>query len=352
MKNLLFVSFLLCNCINGAFAQDIKTIKLRHQSVSFSPKGFQIVGVVDDRADTSNIGIIRYTLLSKQFKVNLQNGAAWSLNDFFQSNVEQNPNATPITIHIKELSLGEKPNGLRDEADLDMSLEFYSDKKMLIGYNGESSVQAGLDVSKYVEGHIRLRLETVLKEFDKFWANNHDAYTGKPSLKLTAEISTETDDADRIVYSRQRPLTLDDFQGKPSDISRGAAETWSGIYMRYASQTLNGKVTIKVSILTFFDKTRSWCRTNARTNYTLAHEQIHFDITALKACELLSKVQSSSFTLDNYDKELEQLHKQAEKDMEQLQNDYDKETQHGTIKAQQAKWAEKIKQLLAAQTCF
>ena len=284
--------------------------------------------------------------------MNLLNGAAWSIDDYYRRNVEQNPNATPITIHIKELSLGEKPNGLRDEADLSMTMEFYSGSKKLVEYSGESSIQAGLDVSSYVEGHIRERLETMLKEFDKFWVNNKDAYMGKPSLKLSVQIATENDDPDRIVYSRQRPLTLDDFQGPPSDVSRGAAETWSGIFMKSASETLNNKISVKVSVITFFDKTKSWCRKSARTAYTLAHEHIHFDITALKACELYNKVLNGSFSYNNYDKELEQLQKQVQKEMEQMQNDYDKETQYGTIKSAQAKWAEKVKQELAAQTCF
>lgn len=352
MKSILLVLFILSAGVLGAGAQDIKTIKLKHQTIAFSPRDFQIVGVVDDRPDTSVIGIIRYSLLGKKSKVNLLNGAAWSIADYYQRNVEQNPNTTPITIHIKELSLGEQPNGLRDEADLSMTMEFYSGGKKLVEYSGESSIQAGLDVSTYVEGHIRARLETMLKEFDKFWASNKDAYSGKSSLKLSVQIATENDDQDHILYSRQRPLTLDDFQGPPSDISRGAAETWSGIFMKYNSETLNGKVSVKVSIIPFFDKTKSWCRKSARTAYTLAHEQMHFDITALKACELYNKVLNGSFSYDNYDKELEQLQKQVQKEMEQMQNDYDKETQHGTIKPVQAKWAEKIKQELAAQTCF
>ena len=51
-------------------------------------------------------------------------------------------------------------------------------------------------------------------------------------------------------------------------------------------------------------------------------------------------------------KELEQLYRRKDKELQQQQELYDGETSHGQIPAAQAKWEETIKEMLSKQNCY
>lgn len=176
--------------------------------------------------------------------------------------------------------------------------------------------------------------------------------TSKDLVKISAEIGKDTDDPVFILYNLYRPLKIADFHGVQGGTDDNIAASYVGIGMKYSSESMNGQVTIKVSISANFDKTRSWCKEAGRDANTLAHEQIHFDISALKACELLEKIRKFSFSPANYEKELDRLQDQAQKEMEQVENDYDRETRHGTIATEQVKWRNDIKKQLETQACY
>ena len=69
-----------------------------------------------------------------------------------------------------------------------------------------------------------------------------------------------------------------------------------------------------------------------KTADVLRHEQLHFDITEIKAQQLTEAIRSFSFTSEHFKEELNALHKQYQKEMEDMQQQYDLETQHSLIK--------------------
>src|SRR5258708_20464749 len=99
---------------------------------------------------------------------------------------------------------------------------------------------------------------------------------------------------------------------------------------------------VMVTIGLFSEKPRSWCRATSRNKKTLLHEQQHFNITAIKACELVASIKNYSFTMTGYMKELEQLYRQKEKEIAQWQEQYDQENHHGLIAAAQGQWLTRI----------
>ena len=91
---------------------------------------------------------------------------------------------------------------------------------------------------------------------------------------------------------------------------------------------------------------------NSRNRETLEHEQRHFDITAIKACELANAIREFKFSVDNYPRELEKLQRQKQKELGQMQDQYDSETRHGLVPSIQQKWDKIIKDQLQNLTCF
>lgn len=361
-KSILFLLILagtgiaLLTAIPPAFAQDTRIIKLKGERLSARPLNYHLIEVKDDRKDTTTIGSVRSGVFSKkEVSLNLPGGAARALDEFLKGYLVQDPNTFPIALHISQLEVAEQTGGLKAESEVRMTITFYGGGQKIIEYKGSNTIQAGVDATRFIEQLIRKSLDNVLQQFDAWCGSNKDqvraTLTG-PSVKIDAEIKDDAGDTDRIAYSGSRPLLLEDFIGKPDDLSRAAAITYSGLDVKYKTESLFGQTKILVSITPFFDKTRSWCRPASRNKKTLLHEQQHFNITAIKACELAHAIKNYSFTLTGYMKELEQLYRQKEKEITQWQEQYDQETHHGLVTAAQDQWVTRIQDSVSRQSCY
>ncbi len=340
----------------SVIGQEKKIIKFKQQPMTARLQHYHVAGIKDDRSDTGTIGSIRAGVFSKKYaSVNLPGGAASAMMDLLKNNLKQDTHTIPITLHIQQLEVAEKTGGLKAESEVRMNIGFYNTAGKIVEYKGSNTVQATMDAGRYIEELIRRGLDDMLQQFDAWAGQNKEqlnAMVKGPSVEVIAEMLTDAADTERIAFSKTRLLALEDFQGKPDDLSRAAAATNSGIEVKTSLQTLYGQTKVTLTILPFFDKERSWCRTNSRTARTLQHEQQHFNITAIKACELAAAIRAFRFSTDNYMKELEQLYRQKDREGQQMQQQYDAETSHGQIAAAQTKWEGQIGESLAKQDCY
>jgi hypothetical protein len=132
-------------------------------------------------------------------------------------------------------------------------------------------------------------------------------------------------------------LTWDDFKQRPDANSSNAALTSSSIKFnfRYAGNKL------EFHIQCSFDENSSWGR--VKTAYILSHEQGHFDITEMYARKL-NKV-LKEYTVgnpNNISKDLNKIYDQTMKQLNAVQDLYDKETNFSINKMEQAEWLAKI----------
>lgn len=343
--------FLSLLCAAIAQAQGIVPIKLRQQTVSYQPVHFHITSVIDDRADTATIGIMRLGIANKQTLVTLQGGVADGINTFIKNNVRQHNSTTAVTVHITKLAVSEKSAGFKEEADVSIAIAYYLGDRQLVEYSGSSYQQTSADASPYVEKLIRSTLENSLKQFDS-WVVDHPEALVAPSITVTVSMGTATQNADQIPYLQHPVLTLSDFQGRPNEMSIAAAETYSGIGVTYAMKSHDGQMVVDVVVTPYFDKYRSWCKPNARDARTLSHEQAHMDITAINTCKLLQALRTASYTQQNYQQVINQLEQDYLKSSDDEQTTYDGETHHGTIPAKQAEWKQRVNEELQQQSCY
>lgn len=91
---------------------------------------------------------------------------------------------------------------------------------------------------------------------------------------------------------------------------------------------------------------------DGKTERVLAHEQIHFDLTAMKACALAKALREESFTTQNVQQKIRELQERHTQELNKLQQAYDKETRHGTIANKQAVWADRVAKELAGDLCM
>ncbi len=164
------------------------------------------------------------------------------------------------------------------------------------------------------------------------------------AIQLTIEDREETDKkaADTLFYSPARKLRWDDFLGKPSPAGPSAAVSYTSFSYEGSSNLVHDTLKIRLIMQVFFIKSASWVRDDARENYALMHEQLHFDITRLVVERFKQKLRQTALNRDDYDSVIQYQYLQSFQEMNRMQYAFDRETHHGTDMAAQVHWRDKI----------
>jgi len=146
--------------------------------------------------------------------------------------------------------------------------------------------------------------------------------------------------AEYIPWLDERLLIWDDFQCAPKKNTDAIASTSTSLGIAY--QVRNGTLTYAVTCN--FSKTKSWGW--VKTDYILAHEQAHFDITEIYARMLHQAMQEYQYNHRTYKEDLNNIYNKIVWEKEAFQNAYDHGTDHSRKKRLQLEWLEKIEELL------
>lgn len=152
--------------------------------------------------------------------------------------------------------------------------------------------------------------------------------------------ATSSDTPDIIYWNETEPLSWDDFQGNAKYDYRNrdiSALTSSGI-LHYRG-CKNGRIVYKVRA--YFEKKESWYKQDAFTDYILAHEQLHFDVTELFARKLRKQLSEQRFECGE-EEEFENYIEQYLRNWETTQQAYDFATHHSVDKDKQKEWHYRI----------
>lgn len=148
------------------------------------------------------------------------------------------------------------------------------------------------------------------------------------------------EDAERIPWLAHRKLTWDDFQSTPVAASETVALTSTSLGLNY--KVLNSSIQYQVTC--YFTKHKSWA--TMKTDYILAHEQGHFDITELYARKLHQELQAYVYNRRTYKQDISEIYRNVVQEKEALQMAYDRQTDHSRNRKVQAEWQERIDQML------
>lgn len=150
--------------------------------------------------------------------------------------------------------------------------------------------------------------------------------------------SVSSTSTDMIYWSEDYKLTWDDFKAQPDfSIKNASALSSSGIV--HSKGCKNGIIIYEV--LSYFEKNESWVKEEARTDYHLEHEQIHFDITELYARKLRKALSKEKFKCGQ-EVEFEAFVSQFITNWHQAQHNYDATSQHSIDKEVQAEWTKQV----------
>lgn len=151
---------------------------------------------------------------------------------------------------------------------------------------------------------------------------------------------------DTIYYNPDRKLDWEDFKGIPVENSIAAAITESGFGYRMSMNSIDGRMTVTITVLCYFNKKNSWVKPGLNTEYALNHEQHHFDITYINACLFIQKLRAAHFNSNNYAALADHIHNECYQALDKMQNEYDGQTLNGRSHRMQSAWNKKIDQQL------
>ena len=143
-----------------------------------------------------------------------------------------------------------------------------------------------------------------------------------------------------MAWSASRKLSWADYKAEPNPDSDAAATTATYLIFSYSIRDDLPSYSIESK----FSKTRSWGL--HKTAYILSHEQGHFDLAEVYARKLYKKVQEYRFHQKNYRKDLQKIYQEVLDEKEEMQNKYDRETNHSINREKQAEWLKKIEKML------
>lgn len=175
---------------------------------------------------------------------------------------------------------------------------------------------------------------------------NNGAPSGEkrpPVVKVVFVMDNRADDpaSDTIFYPARR-LNWSDFRGKPSPRGPSAAVAFTSFSYEGGSLLKNDTLQITLNLQVFFIRSASWVRPGNMDSYSLAHEQLHFDITYLVAKRFMNKVRQLPLTKEDYDSMIQYEYLESFREMNRLQEDFDGETRHGTLLSAQLEWNAKV----------
>lgn len=151
---------------------------------------------------------------------------------------------------------------------------------------------------------------------------------------LEPPITQKYENAEDILWTKDRKLTWDDFQA-PTDstMPKVAALTFSSIIYRRSCE--NGQ--LRGTVQAVFKKKKSWVNPNMKTDYHLEHEQLHFDITELYARRLRGALEKYVFDCDQV-LEFNRVVSVFLNEWKKVQHKYDIETIYSQNMQQQRDW--------------
>lgn len=169
-------------------------------------------------------------------------------------------------------------------------------------------------------------------------------------IVFTPDRRPENPDSDSLFYQPHRKLNWADFKATPPLRGPSAAVSYTSFAYEGSSLLKKDTLQINLTLQVFFIKSASWVKSFARDSYSLEHEQIHFDITWLVALRFQQRIRSMELTADDYDSIIQYQYIESFREMNKLQEAYDRETNHGQSPDAQKKWKRTVGEALAALT--
>ncbi|WP_128545888.1 DUF922 domain-containing protein [Larkinella soli] len=342
----------LLPCLTAA-GQGVAVLQLKKDPVTIRSATFSLLNVVDERRVGTSIGLI-LAGPKETIPVRAAGNVGQAFEDLLRAGFRPDSMRVPIIVRITGFAFNEK-NKDDQQAEghcrLELAFDVLRDQKpiQLTTYTARTHYTRSFGQTDRLEFVARKALESAMQYLSDWIRVNRDK---SPALVkgirfVFIDHSIQKPSSDTVFYSPLRPLTWADFQGEPRGGSRNAAAIYPTFSYEGRSRWVNGYLQVELTFRTFMVKSMSWVRPGIQNDYSLRHEQKHFDIVKLIVERFKQRIATDDdMDIDDYNSRIQYLYLDAYRDMNRWQEQYDRETQHGIVQPEQERWNRKVEEEL------
>lgn len=333
----------------------------QNQAFKLKPHTFYIEGVTDGRTEKRAIALlipVPGKALSDAKNSDLQTLDLVSVKRYLMQSADVDRNRRPVIINIKKLAVNETalPDGRVDgKLELSFSFELKTGEDMwvhLVNYTSGAHYIRLANQSDVAETTTAKAIDNSLIFFNNWMEKQQDT---NPVLAKRVELAfldyTDDKDADTVYYDAKRPLTWADFKDHPRG-TKYAAEIFPGLGYTEKTAISKGVIKLEIAMKVFMPKSGAWVRAANMDDYTLNHEQRHFDITRIISERFKKRIINENLPVLNYDGYINVAYFDALRELDSMQKKYDNETGHGMNAGEQTRWNKIIDNELAAPKSY
>jgi hypothetical protein len=329
-----------------------KWISLKYETVRHKPNHFYFKKVQDERRDGAKIGII-YGENQAIKHLKLSGGVVKALQNYLAKSFIKYDSDYPIVFKIKDLSVDETIMNAKitGKCKIKVVYSFLRDTTEVELTDFQTSVTYNRTLGDYnnYETLVSKVIEKSVVYFNEWMGENYDKNPKLiRSLKVVFQADYQIDSpekGDTIFWSPSRKMTWADFTGGMPKVTRYSAQIFNNFEYFAPLSLKDGELTISLQMKVYMLKSGSWTSSTTLSDYSIAHEQLHFDIAKV-IVERFKQKAKQILTIDNYDSELQLLFIEMYREMNRLQKEYDDETNHSINVVGQAKWQSQISEEL------
>lgn len=339
---LLLVSILLTSL--AGFAGD-EPIRLGVERVQNGNWDYYIEKVIDDRSPEqvfANLWHRDGNGKYKSFPSEINGGSKLAISNFLLYGLPRNKEARPMQIRILDLNIRENNETKYVSGQISLKVQFELEKnwgtQALTSYAMKLNYTRSINNPESIELHLRKVLGNSLKYIYQ-WVKKESATNILLAKGLQVSFKNyEEEDTDTIYYHKDRALSFDDFRAKSPQNNKFQAAIFPSFGYDLHRELKEGFIQIQVILKVYMIRSASWASALIKSNYSLNHEQRHFDLVKLIAERFKSKLISEKLNPDNYEGIISFEYLQFYREMNRLQDKYDQETNHGMNKSKQDDW--------------
>lgn len=332
-----------------------KLLILSPEKVNFSPS-FSIINVTDARPQRENIGQAFISAAQKE-SINFKLGTETAIKKFLTQSLPSKETTLVLRYRILDLKITESklPNGnISGQVQLKVAFDRIGKKDTLLlteTTTSTSFLRSDIQMpnAKYESILASLFIKS-LEYFDKWLTLNgrkHEALV--KGVKIIFLPENDVNDNDTIYY-HTRKINWDDFRGKPTNTRYGAA-IFANFAYGASFQVIDGYIVAKISAKTYMVRGMSWALPTSLNDYALAHEQLHFDIARVVTERFKKKIAAMQADLIiDLNSMIQYEYLESYREMNQLQKQYDFESNHSLYRQGQADWETKVKKWLSEKS--
>ena len=344
---LLLIVIFFCKVLTGTAQNIDKWISLKYEPLRNKSNHFYFSKILDERRDHTKVGeVFGINQVEKHLKVS--GGSTKSLQSYVSKTFEKNTSKYPIHFQIKELFINEHIDNskIKGKCKIKVVYSFQRDTTKVELTDFQTAITYTRSLGEYdnYEALLSRVIEKSLKYFDDWMVENYDK---NPKLIKLINLVIHPDylmdnpeKGDTIFWSPNRTMTWNDFKGVVPRNTKFAAQIFNNFEYSAPLKLENGVLTIDLQMKVYMLKSASWTSSTSLSDYHIAHEQLHFDLTKLIA-ERFKEKAKQILTIDNYDGELQMLFIEMYREMNRSQKEYDNDTNNSVNIFSQQKWQSK-----------